>query len=85
MEKKALPGIRPAAVYQPRSTGNGKVVLGEVIKDLEARAIVGEKKHGSLLRTDNGRYALMDAYQEALDLCMYLKQELMEREDTLSC
>lgn len=45
------------------------------------RADFGKDKYGTFLRTGNGRNALVDAYQEALDLCMYLKQLLMEQEE----
>jgi hypothetical protein len=65
---------------QPRPTGNGQVVLFEVLKDLRKRAVAGHEKYGTLLRVNNGRDALVDAYEEALDLCMYLKQTLMERD-----
>ena len=54
-------------------------VLPAVIDDLKQRDIVGTKKYGTTLQTHNGRDSLMDAYQEALDLVMYLKQALMER------
>jgi len=58
----------------------GKInVLPEVIKDLQDREVVGIKRYGTPLQTENGRDALMDAYQEALDLVMYLKQVLLER------
>ena len=59
---------------------NGKIsVLPMVIKDLKSRDMIGRKKYGTTLQTKNGRDALVDAYQEALDLVMYLKQTLMER------
>jgi hypothetical protein len=47
--------------------------------DIEARAVLGVKKYGTRLRPNNGRHALVDAYQEALDLCMYLRQALAEQ------
>ena len=66
------------------SRGAGKVasivVLDYVLADLKARAEMGKEHYGEYLRTDNGRDALQDAYEEALDLCMYLKQALLERE-----
>lgn len=70
---------RPAATPEPDPTGNGSFVLFEVLKDICARADVGQKKYGTMLRTENGRDALNDALQEAIDLVMYLKQEIMER------
>jgi hypothetical protein len=36
-------------------------------------------KYGKTLQTFNGRDALTDAYQESLDLCMYLRQMIEER------
>ena len=70
----------PAATPQPQPTGEGPRVLDLVLADLTARAEVGREKYGTYLRAGNGRDALMDAYQEALDLCMYLGQALMERD-----
>ena len=67
-----------ASESEPEPTGDGQIVLYQVMKDLIDRAEIGKEKYGTYLKTDNGRSALMDAYQEALDLCMYLKQTLME-------
>lgn len=74
---------RPAATPEPPPAGKGAFVLSEVLKDLCARADMGFKKYGTMLRTNNGRDALMDAYQERLDELMYFKQALMEREQSL--
>lgn len=49
--------------------------------DLEARTRQGVRTYGTPLRAHNGRNALVDAYQEALDLAQYLRQWLMEQED----
>ena len=70
-----------AVATQPDPEGKGRPVLPEVIADLQLRAEMGTLKYGTLLKTNNGRDALVDAYQEALDLVMYLKQALMERGD----
>jgi len=56
-------------------------VLDLVVRDLVDRAEAGNKKYGTYLETGNGRDALIDAYQEALDLCMYLRQAIEERKD----
>lgn len=48
--------------------------------DLEERARVGTAYYGEPLTTGNGRDALQDAYDEALDLACYLKQALLERD-----
>lgn len=73
---------RPAATRQDMPTRKrpGTEVLPEVMKDLEARIHIGIRKYGEPLTTHNGRDALLDAYQEALDLAVYLKQAILERE-----
>ncbi len=65
---------------QPVPTGSGLSVTDAVVEDLTFRREQGTKKYGTELLTDNGRDALVDAYQEALDLVVYLKQTLMERD-----
>ena len=55
-----------------------KVIYPEVVKDLLERVAMGKEKYGVPLTTNNGRKALQDAYEEALDLAMYLKQRIME-------
>lgn len=52
-----------------------------VIEDLEERLRIGIARYGTPLQAYNGRDALVDAYQEALDLCCYLRQEIAEREN----
>ena len=54
--------------------------IAKLVKaDIEQRACVGERKYGVRLQPFNNRDALVDAYQEALDLCMYLRQAIEER------
>ena len=50
-----------------------------VIADLETRKAMGIKKYGVALQPSNGRDSLQDAYEEALDLCVYLKNEIRRR------
>ena len=69
-----------ASKHEPEPTGCGKVILPLVEKDLKDRACAGMKKYGTLLRANNGRDSLMDAYQESCDLVMYLRQALYERD-----
>lgn len=64
---------------QPTPKGQGVDITPLVIADLQARSAQGAKKYGEPLRADNGRDALMDAYQEALDLVQYLRQLIEER------
>lgn len=51
-----------------------------VLADLTNRALEGKEKYGEPLLANNGRNALWDAYQEALDLAMYLRQAIEEQE-----
>jgi hypothetical protein len=53
-------------------------VQSAVIADIEARRELGIRRYGTALQPNNGRNALLDAYEEALDLAMYLKQRLIE-------
>lgn len=55
-------------------------VLFLVVADLNERAEHGKKKYGQYLTAGDGRDHMTDAYQEALDLAMYLRQEIRERE-----
>jgi hypothetical protein len=68
-----------AAEIQAMPNGSGADICEMVKQDLEARAELGVTKYGERLLANNGRDALLDAYQEALDLCMYLRQEIEER------
>ena len=50
-----------------------------VIQDIERRREIGIERYGTALQAFNGRDALVDAYEEAIDLCMYLRQMIEER------
>lgn len=65
-----------ASKHEPPPKPGEKRVLDLVLADLKARAEVGKIKYGTYLMTKNGRDSLMDAYQEALDLVMYLRQAI---------
>lgn len=69
-----------ASLPQPAPQTGGRVVLEAVMADLQERAETGKAKYGTYLTTNNGRNPLWDAYQEALDLAMYLRQALLEQE-----
>lgn len=51
-----------------------------VLSDMRARDRLGRRRYGFPLRPNNGRDALRDAYEEALDLCVYLRQAIHERD-----
>ncbi len=72
--------LEAARAKQPRPIPNSNAPIGEqVIEDMKARIVLGKARYGTPLQAFNGRDALWDAYEEALDLCMYLKQALVER------
>jgi len=50
-----------------------------VIEDMRQRREFGIQKYGTPVQPNNGRDALLDAYQEVLDTAVYLKQALLER------
>jgi hypothetical protein len=52
-----------------------------VHSDVEARVALGVRQYGERLRPFNGRDALLDAYEEVLDLAMYLRQVIYERDN----
>jgi len=54
-------------------------VTDQVVDDLCVRREGGVLKYGTELKTNNGRCGLVDAYQEALDLVLYLRKEIMEK------
>ena len=67
---------------QPKPTqGRGPAIWSLVIADAHKRDKFGLDKYGVRLRGKNGRDALTDAYQEALDLCVYLRQAIWERDN----
>ena len=74
-DRDVAPAIRAQA--QPKSEMPDLWPL--VIKDMTERDRLGRAKYGTPLRSFNGRDPLVDAYQEALDLSVYLRQEIEER------
>lgn len=66
---------------QPAPTPNDMpAVWHQVIADMRARNNLGLRRYGMMLQPFNGRDALRDAYEEALDLAVYLRQAIMERD-----
>jgi hypothetical protein len=69
---------------QPMPTVNDAPdIQSVVIADIEARRAVGIERYGTALQPHNGRDALVDAYEEAVDLAMYLRQRLVEQDTTV--
>lgn len=70
---------------QPAPTPNNRPAIWPmVIADMQARDNLGRERYGTPLQAFNGRDALVDAYQEALDLAVYLRQAMAERDEAKS-
>ncbi len=66
---------------QPLPTPNDRPdIQSLVLEDIRERRNVGIQRYGTALQPHNGRDALRDAYEEALDLVMYLRQMMEERD-----
>jgi hypothetical protein len=66
---------------QPKPTANvNEAIWDLVISDMKDRDEVGRERYGTPLQGFNGRDALVDAYQEALDMVVYLRQAIWERD-----
>jgi hypothetical protein len=68
-------------VSQPAPIPNNKPAIWPiVIHDMLDRDLLGRERYGIPLQPHNGRDALMDAYEEALDLVAYLRAAIYERD-----
>lgn len=65
---------------QPLKRGKGPAIWDLVMADMGARDKMGRAKYRRRLRAYDKRCNLQDAYQEALDLVVYLRKELYLRE-----
>ncbi len=66
---------------QPMPTPNASPSIQDmVIADMETRKAIGLQRYGTLLQPNNGRDMLRDAYEEALDLAVYLRGAIAERD-----
>lgn len=71
-----------ADVYEAAPIHNDQPAVWDlVIGDIQRRDEMGIKKYGTRLQPFNGRSPLWDAYQEALDLVVYLRQAIFEAEN----
>lgn len=66
---------------QPLPTVNALPCIQDlVVADIERRKAIGRRRYGTVLQPFNGRNSLRDAYEEAIDLAVYLRQLLYEHE-----
>jgi spore cortex formation protein SpoVR/YcgB (stage V sporulation) len=67
---------------KPTTSKNSKEITPMVISDIKRRSEAGVNEYGVSLKSFNGRDALVDAYEEVLDMAQYLRQEIEERKNT---
>jgi hypothetical protein len=60
-----------------------KLVFKELIEDIKSRDKKGWEIYKKPMTTFDGRNSLQDAYEEALDLVVYLKKFLLEQDNPL--
>lgn len=66
---------------QPDQTPNEHPPIWEiVIAEMKERDQLGRERYGTPLQAFNGRDALRDAMEEALDLVAYLRMAIYERD-----
>jgi len=67
-------------IPEPMPVPNELPAVWDLVKeDIDKRDAMGTKKYGTRLKPFNGRDPLWDAYQEALDMVVYLRQVIFER------
>ena len=73
-----------ASAPQPPPTQGVTPVYRLVMADILALVDAGQQKYGTTLNTHNGRSAKWDAYQEIIDLTLYMRQDIAERDDEIT-
>lgn len=63
----------------PPTPSDHPAVWDMVIADMKERDRLGVEKYGVRLKPFDGRDSLVDAYQEALDLAVYLRKKIYEQ------
>lgn len=86
MEKRRMRSRKNKGVCEqpePRAVEGGDYIYLRVIDDMRSRADMGVRKYGTYLQAFNGRDGLRDAYEEVLDLAVYLRQVIDERDERM--
>lgn len=66
--------------HEPMPVRTSKINIWKlVIKDMRQRDAIGFVRYNGHLTPHDGRDTLVDAYQEALDLAVYLRKAIYER------
>ena len=53
--------------------------VDQVVVDLQARKRLGYERYGIALNVDTDKDMLQEAYEEAMDLCIYLRTAIEQR------
>lgn len=79
--RNAHPAAWPLVIEDVEDSSDADIALIRrlLIQDMKERDQVGRARYGVPLQPFNGRDMLLDAYQEALDLCVYLRAAVEER------
>lgn len=75
--------VRDPATDQPLPKGGEVEVQQALINAIAARRELGIRKYGQPVMTHNGRNPLRDAWEEVIDLAVYLTQALLESGEDL--
>lgn len=71
---------RVCSVQLQPIANDSPAIVDLVLADIGERDRIGQRTYGTRLQAHNGRDALRDAYEEALDLAIYLRQAIAERD-----
>lgn len=63
----------------PPQPNDGPSMHDLVCQDIQDRKVFGLVKYGTILQAFNGRDGLVDAFQEGIDLLVYLRKVIEER------
>lgn len=75
--------IRDPNTDQALPTGGEREVQQALIEVIASRRELGIRKYGQPVMTNNGRSALRDAWEEVIDLAVYLTQMMLEAGEEL--
>lgn len=79
IEPFKCPGCELCRTRQPDPVPNDQAEIADlVLADMAERKRIGMERYGVPLQPFNGRSALWDAYEEVLDLAVYLRQQIEE-------
>lgn len=73
------PYARVDNISRNGNDGQGYSIWQHVIIDMEEREKIGYDRYGKYLTIDSTEDMLQNAYEEALDLAVYLKTRIMQR------